>query len=806
MVIQNQNEQVSFIRHLCQSKWPDKSLPKWATDALSLPKKENPGKQIKQEIKTIQQLIFNNLPALGECLKDLKILNERLEKLKSSIKKSYQQEINQKIVELKLNSSFNVETVLDQLNYSIQKKDDSKALRCYHFIFNGGQLETILSYQGTKYPSLVIEILKRAIYHANYDEIKICLKFIQDNQLHEHLKGMLELEKLFNIQEMADFTLVVSDESDHETKIYVNSAVLAMRCSYFSRYFGGYWGSRSKESVTKEMTITGRIDSLKELVQYFYTQKITLTNENIEDIMQKACEWDLNEVTQLCENWYITTFSMNSEDILKIYQSDDAIYSETGIINELAQNKLLNNLTSASYEEIYGLVEKKNDVVLQEKILNCLANWLLATLSKDRYVRSFALKSKDEQSIFRFLQEKGHLLKKLECFNIRPYTTSLICLKTIVELFPNLASLDLNEKWRVLSLVEMQELIKLKGLKELRFKGCSDFRGLMDLASFTKMEVLIINEQNFHPEMEGVEELYQSLKAEEKINDDASSQSFARTSLSCLLSEMANLIKLDLSFCKGVHYVLPALKHNPDIKELVLTSSDLNDSSAEDIAKILSLEKLDMSDCEKTTDLFLKKICKSLSCLKELDIGGSMKGKNIILGESLKKFPFLKKLSLESSHHIKGTHQLIGIEEILTLKELSLKGDAIIDSISPLLENLLVIQKLSINGRVSDKLIEIISKLPILHQLKIQTSELNTPTPESWQFFSKMRNLQTLTLEITSRSFFEQEFFEHLTNLKNLKSIRLTSSDKAPVVKPVVGTFAMMTALEEVYIDGIKQQ
>ena len=97
MVIQNQNEQVNFIRHLSQSKWPDKSLPKWATDALSLPKKENPGKQIKQEIKTIQQLIFNNLPALGECLKDLKILNERLEKLKSSIKEVYKKKSIKKL-------------------------------------------------------------------------------------------------------------------------------------------------------------------------------------------------------------------------------------------------------------------------------------------------------------------------------------------------------------------------------------------------------------------------------------------------------------------------------------------------------------------------------------------------------------------------------------------------------------------------------------------------------------------------------------------------------------------------------------
>ncbi len=804
MAIQNQIDPVKFICQLSKSVWPKTSLPQWAKAALSLPKKEHPEKQIKQEIKAIQDLVVNNLSRLSQFEKDVQGLNRRLKMLKRSIKDTSKEQINQKIAKIKLHSDFNVETVFDQLNDAIEKKHDAKILRCYHFIFDHNQLNAILSQQGKKYPTLVIEILKRAFDHANYDEVKYCLAFIQENQLHEYLKEMPGLEKLFNIKEIADFALVVSHENAQET-IYVNAAVLAMRSPYFSGFFGSHWASRGKEGLTKEMKIVGQVVSLKELVRYFYTKEMNLTSEILEDIMRKAHEWELSEALKLCEEWCLKTYNMNSQKVLQIYQSVDPVYCDAGILNTAVREILLKNLSPENYAAIFTLAEAKNDSHLQEKILNHLTKCLLATTSIDPKVKNFAFNAKDEQNITQFLKEKGPLLKRLEGFNFCPFNKSFVWLQTIVQLFPNLSSLDLSEKWPSLSLKEMRELTKLQGLKELHFRGCSDFRGLMDLAAFKELEVLTIRGQNFDPTMEGVRELYQSLLANGKITGETLPLDLARTSLSCLFSEIENLKKLDLTFCKGVQYVLPALKHNPEIKELVLSLSDLDDSSAEDIAAILSLEKLYMASCKETTVSFLEKISQSLSNLKELDMRGAINGKDVILGKSLKKFKKLEKLSIENLWDIKNAYQLNGIEEISTLTDLSLRGYNIIDCSYSVLKQLLSVQKLSISGHVSDECIEIISKLPNLQQLMICNFGSITPSSKSWKFFPQMTNLRNLTLQINSVEFLKNGLFEALSNLKNMTNLNLRATDEESVYLggPTCGiSIAKMTKLQELYIDG----
>lgn len=607
---------VKFIYTLSQAEWPNNGLPQWTKDVLSLPLIKHDGKQTKQEIKVIQQLILNHLSAFDGYLKDVQTLNERLEKLKSSLTKEISHEqVNQKIAKIKLNADFSVETVLDLLNLAIEKKQNAKILRCYHFIFDDNQLPTILSHQGTKYPTLVIEILKRALDHTNYDEVKCCLAFIQQNQLHASLKEMPGLIKLFNIEEVADFALMLCDENTQET-IYVNAAILALRSPYFLNFFGGYWLSKSSEGEKKEMKIScHHVDAVRDLIQYFYTGELTITHENIEEILKQAHAWNLKEFVELCEKWFLT--KLEPEDILKFYLSGDSIYCDTGILNDAMRPILLKDLSLINYKEYFKCAEMKNDDIIKEKILNYLTKCFLQKISSDPKAKNPQLNIEKEGEILHFLTLKGAELKKLDLKDC-VYTKSLAVLQTLVQLFPHLSGLDLGESSSSLTLAEMQELVKLKELKELHFYG-SNFEGLMHLTLFKKMEELSLCKQSIHLEMTGIKELHQSLVNEEKINRDLSCSEFAKASLARLFSEMPKLRKLDLYTCQGIQYLLPGLKNNLFLTDLTLNHTTAVVSFFRDIASLSHLERLSIINCDAIIgEHFTIEFFKELTNLKDL--------------------------------------------------------------------------------------------------------------------------------------------------------------------------------------------
>lgn len=540
-------------------------------------------------------------------------------------------------------------------------------------------------------------------------------------------------EKYFASVKECNFTITTTAGSKNETtaKFHVNLTLLATKSPFFLSLVE-HW-STSKEGIAGEIQFDVENEALDVLLDHLHTgNSITLSNENIEGVMTLALMWHLEEVSQLCNLWIQKHFGIDYAMLMQLLYKENSEYCKDGRLNlEALRPLLLKNLSTDNYQQRFQLAEDFQDHPLQEKILTYFALCvILAQKTKNMKLKHLFLPKDKEKEIMDFLRIKGPLLTKLDLAqNIPPHDFDTPgCLDIIVDLFPNLESLNLGSAWPLLNHLEMAKFVSLKKLKELHFAGCANFAGLTILGALKQLEKLTLSRQKFCLDDPGIAEFFQIglwLNNRPLTSTKEELQAFAQNSFAYQFYQMPNLKELDLSNSIGVNLVLQSLKHTP-LEKLVLKGSDYRDSDAQYIADISTLKKLDLSDCKKATGAFLELIT-SLQNLEELDIRNSLKDGNIAYGKILKKLPKLEKLWLESvSGGIQSASQLWGIEAIQTLKELWLGGSALISFTKKFLGRLQNIQKLYLKNSfdaIQDDHILSISTLSNLQHLEIEMKE-----------------------------------------------------------------------------------
>ncbi len=189
-----------------------------------------------------------------------------------------------------------------------------------------------------------------------------------------------------------------------------------------------------------------------------------------------------------------------------------------------------------------------------------------------------------------------------------------------------------------------------------------------------------------------------------------------------------------------------------------------DDDTAEVIAAIQSLLKLDMSSCSGIKSKFLESITKLN--LQELDLRNSINDQSTQYGGILKKFANLKKLRLNP---LLVESDFEGIGDLF-LTELSIGGRALIEYSLNFLPRLQKLEKLHLEGHVNDEHIELLSKMVSLQQVSIEGGNF---TKKSIPFFLQMKHFQIISIDSYADAQSFQDLRDTLKQLPNVISLNL---------------------------------
>ena len=116
---------------------------------------------------------------------------------------------------------------------------------------------------------------------------------------HRHALGMLTLmHTMYQRQELCDVTLLVQGHA-----IQAHRLVLAACSPYFNAMFT----SELKECRERSVTIQDMEHiAIKEIVNFAYSAKVDITEENVQSVLKAACVLQIDQVMNLCCAFLIT--------------------------------------------------------------------------------------------------------------------------------------------------------------------------------------------------------------------------------------------------------------------------------------------------------------------------------------------------------------------------------------------------------------------------------------------------------------------------------------------------------------------
>lgn len=195
---------------------------------------------------------------------------------------------------------------------------------------------------------------------------------------------------------------------------------------------------------------------------------------------------------------------------------------------------------------------------------------------------------------------------------------------------------------------------------------------------------------------------------------------------------------------KGANVALANCQHLQGLREIDVPSSDLTDKGLEMMAGFAALEKINLRFCEKLKGTTLGKL-HALSKLKEIQaVGTAFSSAGF---QALCRFPKLRGLDLALAKLPSG-----GVSELANLKqlqELVLKDTKLGDQDLEFLAGMkrLKVLDLASNKAVTDRTVELISKLPALEELSLASTGI---TKACVDMLSSMKKLKEVNLHLTS--------------------------------------------------------
>ena len=191
------------------------------------------------------------------------------------------------------------------------------------------------------------------------------------------------LAKLREDNILCDVELQVDGRS-----VSAHRVVLAASSSYFRSMFAGRFEEATSQVVNfKQITFTG----LSKVVDFVYTSRVDLTNENIEDVLPSAHLLQMNSIVDKCKEWMIQKVtSTNCLAFLKLAEKFNLETTEAAITKFVLENFVSISKTEAfSNISKQGLVKYLSSDTLRTKFNESVAykavkNWILKNNVEDK--------------------------------------------------------------------------------------------------------------------------------------------------------------------------------------------------------------------------------------------------------------------------------------------------------------------------------------------------------------------------------------------------------------------------------------
>lgn len=201
-------------------------------------------------------------------------------------------------------------------------------------------------------------------------------------EIKEHyINTMLNITKLYNDGNLCDVTLICGNDAIQAHRLVLSSV---------SHYFYSMFNNNLIESEKREI-ILNDIDSqtLRILIDYIYTGKISITNMNVCSILSTASMLQLDKIITLCVSYLLK--NLNLTNCITIYRySDKFLFKNLFLISKsyILENFMQIFTTNADF---YDLTPTELEQFLSDDDLNvkneecayeCLIKWLNYNLNE----------------------------------------------------------------------------------------------------------------------------------------------------------------------------------------------------------------------------------------------------------------------------------------------------------------------------------------------------------------------------------------------------------------------------------------
>lgn len=183
------------------------------------------------------------------------------------------------------------------------------------------------------------------------------------------------LSSLFNNRDsFPDVVFLVENEEESE-RIYAHKAILSS-----SEHFRGMFSHSFSESQGEVRVRDISVSSFKSMIAFLYTGKISLSPENVMEILHKSTEYSLQEVRRCCDE-YISS-NIAPENVCGLYEQG-LTYNLPKVVSECykficanAYEVFLNDKsTQMSLESMVTIVQSDTLGLSEVQLVHCLVAW-----------------------------------------------------------------------------------------------------------------------------------------------------------------------------------------------------------------------------------------------------------------------------------------------------------------------------------------------------------------------------------------------------------------------------------------------
>ena len=194
-------------------------------------------------------------------------------------------------------------------------------------------------------------------------------------------------------------------------RIFANRLVLSCYSPYLEGFFKFQERNFTTENTIEIETVDGK--ALKALIDFIYTGSITISKQNVKDLLSGAHYLQMHEVKQFCFDFFCSNATVeNSLDVLQIA----GLYKNEGLMNEIQQYISINfdkvlqtdDFKEFSNEELISCISNLDRSQAKESwIFQAVVTWTNQdrTARKDTFFKSFKLINL-EKITPKYLEEK----------------------------------------------------------------------------------------------------------------------------------------------------------------------------------------------------------------------------------------------------------------------------------------------------------------------------------------------------------------------------------------------------------------